>query len=467
MRLTLITCLLLMMLVIPAQAQDDLQTLTSTDGTFSLQVPASWIAIESDNVYIIGTTQGAIENITGEGTAAPGDILMLAIGPGAMAQEVEIQEGAPLVEVAQGVQDVITADIPASFGEIEEFPLPDGRLAAGAEVTEASALGGAFLVFDEGDGSYLGIIVLGDPETLEESEEQVGNIAFSLKSGGEEDVALGTASLVWVKAAEDLENISGQMFTVDDRVYISDGISGLKIFSLEGELQGVLEVDNPDFTSASDAAPAEDGTLWIADGFSKLIWHVSPEGEVLNSFGGEDVFEGFSPGFIGVGADGNIYADSSPDDGDVILVFSPEGELLWQFTIGDADSFVWSVEMGFDGHLYVNDLASGIQVYDGDGLLVTGSFARGTTAFQFVSSFKPLADGNFILSTSGEGDEGYTVNYLDVDGERIARFTSDDLGLEAAYSITDFALLPDGTILVGDMNFDGAQIYAIEIVLAE
>lgn len=465
----LVALALVFVLAVPlVSAQDSLEvTVNASDSSFSFRLPAGWLALEGDNnTYLAANSQAAFENIIGEnGGPQPGDLLVLVIGPQATVDEFGAEAGMDLATLGDRVEEGIASDLPLTFGESEILPAPDGRQAVFAITTEDSEAGGLYIMFDDGSGQFVGMVVLGSPDDLE--SDIVGEIVFSLQLGAAETAAesLESAELVW-SVADVFKNIDGSITISNDQIYVTDGLGDILIFSLDGEQIGTIASE--DMSAPTSLAVTEDGNFWVADGFGKTAWLITPEGEALNSFGGEEVFSGFSPDFVAIGPDGSLYLTDDRDGITWMQVWSTEGEFVREFQVGDADSFIWTMDMGPDGNLYVVDLVGGVMVYDLEGTLVNESFAASETFLQFISGFAALPDGTFFLAAQvieGEG-EVYTLVHLDADGHAIGRFTAADLGLETLYSPADFALTPDGDVIVTDVNADGSQIFRIALTPA-
>ncbi|MBN1203088.1 MAG: NHL repeat-containing protein [Anaerolineae bacterium] len=459
--------LALMIAAFPALAQDDLgQTAVAADGSYSFQVPADWMATELDNQIILATsTTVAFEHLITDGLPQAGDIIVMALGPDAILEELGTQ--ADLAAMGAAMEASLGEDdMPIIFDEVQVFPLPDGRQAATAEVAEDSQMGGAFIVIEE-EGKYLGMLLLTTQEDYAASEELLGNIALSLRLGGAEEAAASqeSYSLVWSQA-DVFENINGAIAMGDDRFYVSDGAGGVLVFSMEGEQIGAIEFEGA--MVYDSPVLAGDGNLWVSDSFNQTVYLVTQEGEVLQSFGGEDQFDSISPNYIALGPDGNLYAANSGDEGDSIQVWSAEGEFLREFPIGGEESFIWAMDMAADGNLYVVDLMSGIMIYDSEGTLVNDNFGGAQTFFQMISAIAVMPDGSVFISREAlEGEEGAEVVHLDANGNLLGSFTSADLGIDQFYNPMDFAMTADGHLIMTDGNIDGSQILMIAIAPAE
>lgn len=463
--LVLAAALVLALIAGPVAAQGDLeQSFTSLDGQLSYQLPAGWITFDIGAQQILAAnSQASFDNLMGGEDPRAGDLLLLIIGPASLQEEFEFDEEATIEDIVEIMQADIADEEDVQYGEIMVEPLPDGRPSARVESTENSPFGAAVILVED-NGQFYGLAAIAGPDTYADHRDTVEAVALSITVTSAEDVAASfeTATLDWV--VEDvMVNIDGAMAMADDRVYISDGASGVLIFSLDGEQLG--QITHPDFFAPGSPALAGDGNLWLADNFESKVFLVTPEGEIVFSFGDEETFGGLTPDFVAVRPDGNLYVTNQVDEVDTIQVYTPEGELVDEWPIGDLDSFIWTVEMGPEGEIYAVDLVQGIRVYNPDGDLIIESFAAAQTRFQFVSAFAALPDGTFWLArevVEGE-DEEYTLVHLDAEGEVLGRFRAADLGLDAIYSPMDFALTPDGDVIVSDGNVNGSQIFRLSV----
>jgi sugar lactone lactonase YvrE len=125
---------------------------------------------------------------------------------------------------------------------------------------------------------------------------------------------------------------------------------------------------------------AEDGTLFVADTGNHRILHLTPEGELLDQWGGfADLAQGDAPGGtfnepwdVAVAPDGTIYVADTWNHR--VQHFTDDGEFLGMFgTFGQAESLTafWgprAVEVDEEGRVYVADTGNKrIVVFDGSG----------------------------------------------------------------------------------------------------
>lgn len=148
--------------------------------------------------------------------------------------------------------------------------------------------------------------------------------------------------------------------------------------ALERSLVPAVTVSLPGAAPRGIAAAA-DGSLFIADSLGHRIWHVSQQGAVLNSWGGEGAGPGQfrEPWDVALDAEGNVYVADTWNHR--IQKFTAQGEYLlgWgtlgQFALGDPNGEGMfygprAVDVGPDGYLYVTDTGNKrVQVFDTEG----------------------------------------------------------------------------------------------------
>lgn len=460
--ITMLVCLVLMVLPVHAQ-ESDVQTVISNDETFSLQVPADWYVVDMGTGIIATSSEAAFGNILQNNAPQPGDILVLAFGQAMLESEVGAVDGDDLRTQAEKVAASLgEGNPPLVFGELIETPLPDGRPAVFGETTAESSQYGGFFLIDAGDGTTLGLVVLGLEETLDNSSDVLLSILASLTLGT--PAPLNTASLVW--SVEDVyTNLFNDLALVGEVIYTSDGNEGVLKFSLEGESLGKLEVADDLYRGASDIAADSQGNLWIADGFNPRVLKVTPEGEVLAVIEGGDKFDGLNPNNLAVGADDTLYMTVRRDEANILLRWSPEGEFLSEVDITIPDGVVWAMSAAPDGNIYVVDFAVGIRVFDATGTLINDNFARSVTSFSLIGGFAALADGTFLLTKSFlDSDEGYDIMHLNAEGTVIGKYSAEDLGFGGFESPSDFVMTPEGDVIVSDSSAQGSRLFRMTIV---
>lgn len=451
--------------LVRAQGPGELRPLVAADGSFSMSVPAEWVGFEAEGMYIVATDNDAMANILDKGIVGEGQVVILAIGPAAIWDAAEVDAGADAMTLASGLVASLTVEYGLAFDAPVAVAMPDRRNAVYAEGVEGGAMDVSVLVLDDGSGDYLGMVLLGDSHAID--EETLFAMILSLQLGAPGPCCADEeAELLWL-VVDPFVNIDGAMDLLDaNQIVVSDGGDGLLVYTVDGKFVTKIQ-DDAMFTMTSPGVDA-DGNIWAADMFNGMVAQFSPDGTLLQSFGGDGMFGGLSPEFLMIGPDGTLYL-STYDDQDIASMhaYTPQGDFRAEFPVGDADSFIWTMDMGPDGRLYVVDLgASAIRVYDLAGELLDESFAQQATAFAFITAFAALDDGTYLMSKSSyvDDEEMYVIVHLDADGNVIGEFTAADLGLDMMYAPLDFVLLPGGDVIVAAGDVDGSQLFRMQIV---
>ena len=295
-----------------------------------------------------------------------------------------------------------------------------------------------------------------------------------------------TASLVWqqtqpvdYEADDGYVSADGIVVGPDDTIYVLDSSVGIRVFSADGEPQGIIAPGDPFFGMAAfDMAP--DGTFWGMDIWG-VVGHFDADGTVLSSFDATTTDIG-EVAFIGlqmlVGPDGNLYI-VNPQDGDddtatgVLYVVTTEGEVLRSFELGTQDySFDAYMDFGPDGNLYVIDTYdnAGITVYDTEGNVLNEGIGQMVLSRAFVVGGLALgADGSIYVADSsspvyhiasdgtllGEFGESY-YTAVDTSGDESPVFPEGTFG-----NISAVGVLSDGDAIVGDSTSDWWQLVRV------
>ena len=187
----IVLLLVLPLLVMPALAQDDLQTITAGDGSFHFSLPSDWLTVDTGSIVIAATSEAALD------TASPvpaGDALIVLMGPVFFADQFGITPDTSLQSVLQTVIDEMGGDDNwPDFGEIQDVELPDGRALAGVEASEDSPLDGALAIIGSEDGGFLGALII----TPAGEVDQFENIYFEMLQslyGGPADAPASSAA---------------------------------------------------------------------------------------------------------------------------------------------------------------------------------------------------------------------------------------------------------------------------------
>ncbi len=201
--------------------------------------------------------------------------------------------------------------------------------------------------------------------------------------------------------------------------------------------------DGRTYGSISAVHPAPDGTLWVADRCGQNsclgrdeapILHFDASGKLLNSFGaGLFVW----PHGIEVDAEGNVWvtdAQVRSGQGNQVLKFSPEGELLLALGLkgrvdGDRpDSFTGPTDVAVTaaGDIFVLDghgpLGNNRVVrFTGDGELVTSWGETGSGVGQFHDPHAIDIDSQGRIFVGDRGNN--RIQIFDQDGHHLATWT--------------------------------------------
>jgi len=141
-------------------------------------------------------------------------------------------------------------------------------------------------------------------------------------------------------------------------------------------------------------AVATDGTLYAADTTNHRIWHIAPQGAVLETWGEFGVGPGQfnEPWGIAVASDGSIYVADTWNHR--IQKFDAQGRYLtsWgtlaQVSVGDPTGYSLfygprGIAIGTDGEIYVTDTGNKrVQVFDAGGVFLREFGGGGTWAGQ-------------------------------------------------------------------------------------
>ncbi len=468
-----------------AFAQDGTQTFMSDDGTLSFEYPADWIAEDFFGVILLANSEDTFNAIMGDAKQiAPGQVLILAVTPDNLAENADSFSFTPDLSLEDlavvyatnviGIENVGTPET-ATLGAY-----PVAHLDVSDEEGDV-----ALYTIDFGDGK-IGLLALltatGErADYLSVAENIIAAMTYQAPPEATE-----TAALVWQQVQPvDYEADDGYIgadaivIGPDDTIYVLDSSVGIRVFNADGEPQSIIIPGDPFFkVAAFDLAP--DGTFWGMD-YWGTVGNFDADGTVLSSFDvttteiGEVAFAGLH---LLVGPDGNLYIlnPQNQDDDIALGVFytvTPEGEVLGSFGLGTQDySFDSYVDFGPDGNLYMISTYdnTGIAVYDTEGNMLREGVGRNVLqSAYFVGGLAVGEDGSIYTA-----DSNSPVYHLANDGTLLGEFGQsyyDQEGTETDEapqfpegtfaSISAVGVLSNGDMVVGDTTSNWWQLVRV------
>ncbi|ROQ21415.1 NHL repeat-containing protein [Marinimicrobium koreense] len=176
----------------------------------------------------------------------------------------------------------------------------------------------------------------------------------------------------------------------NDKLYVPDYLNDVvHVFTLAGEHERAIEAEDG-LDSPGGVAVRADGTLLIADSYGQRIVHITPDGEVLESWGGAGRGPGeFSyPADVALAPDGGFYVADGYNDR--VQQFGPDGTFIrkWggPFGMNIFGPFrgwfttATSIDVAPDGTVFVADFYNDrIQKFtaEGDFLTAFGTASEG------------------------------------------------------------------------------------------
>ncbi|MEL7330660.1 MAG: histidine phosphatase family protein, partial [Cyanobacteria bacterium J06560_2] len=263
--------------------------------------------------------------------------------------------------------------------------------------------------------------------------------------------------------------------SVGDRIILFNPVSGL----LENDnfIDGSEDTGLGIFKTPINAIQVND-EIWVADQVADALFRFDLNGGYLGVVGDSDG-DGDTDGLDNIRgiefAGGSVYVSNSgddndaPGDGEVVVVFNPEGENLGFFDTGDPyDIFA------FNGELLISDINSesdggeDIDRYTLDGINSTfiDTFVEsdGETGIDFPQQISMLSNGNLLVA--GFSLPGGFYEY-DASGNQVDLLNADDGFAErvrAAYQLEDGNILwsgGDGIVVTNPMTGENTDIYTV------
>jgi streptogramin lyase len=286
---------------------------------------------------------------------------------------------------------------------------------------------------------------------------------------------------------------------------VADPYEGKQVSLIADRVIGVQGSEPGQFKRPRDLAVGPDGTLYVADTENHRIQHLSPVGEVINSWGSFAASTEASPApngtfnepwGIAVGPDGAVYVADTWNHR--IQKFDADGNFLttWGFGISQTDDpygFYGPRDVDVDqkGQVYVTDTGNKrIVMFSSDGEFITSFGSAGFSPGEFdepvgvsvdsqgrvfvadtwnqrVQVFVQNEDGSFTPNNSwdivgwyGQSldnkpfidvDNGTNLYVADPEGLRVLQFTTDGSFIQYW---GDYSTSADGFSLVGSVQAD-------------
>ncbi|MFA5517325.1 MAG: hypothetical protein WDA20_13685 [Desulfuromonadales bacterium] len=205
---------------------------------------------------------------------------------------------------------------------------------------------------------------------------------------------------------------------------------------------------------------AADGSLWVLDARESKVLHLSPDGELLNSFGSSGAKDGSfdDPADLLVSATGLVYVADM--DNRRVQVFNAGGILL--HVLGgdrEKDLFKSPVALALDGqeNLFVLDNRNmTVTAFDPAGRKFLAFGGAGKTAWRFTQPVALAVTGNEIqVLDAGLGG----ILVFDRKGEYLRSYAASGKEAGDLYRPTDLTALNDTDVLVADHGNQRLQTY--------
>lgn len=471
LRIMLIVTLLSLVLAgLPgsAAAQDDrlTETFMSSDGSLTFNYPAGWQVgeRESDRLNFSAYFSLFIADMGNP---------QLFFGEGYVLNASNIDAtpsgGPKLNDSITSVIRYFADQSLAPYGEIQSLVV--GEKQAGYATPPPDFLPLTYMVAVAlGDGNYflMELLSVRDQAAFEDIFFAVlATIHFEPPIAAElvfPDPVPGTDPVVW-QIGEMRDPCFGVAAGPDDTLYLSCMVYNPSLDSFTG---GVVMLDagghvlsafsNPELPPNVSVALGDDGTLWLADPYDRELHHFNPQGDLLGTII-LDASGTLLTWVAELDQDGNLVSlnteyHGEPGQPGLVMVYSPDGEKLREFTVYEAGVFAFGTEwdsppslaLGLDGRIYVATAYPftpvTVRVFDAAGNPLDDHFAADLTDESIKSVYVAPDVGVYLLPLSGTALYHYTP-----DGERLDTVELPEKA-NSLLAVQPLAMLSDGSLVI-------------------
>jgi sugar lactone lactonase YvrE len=266
----------------------------------------------------------------------------------------------------------------------------------------------------------------------------------------------------------------------DGHIYVAN-FGSILIFDAEtGALDGAIVDNSGTVVQYDDVAIADEGNVWVADSKTFTVYLLDSDGNILQAIPSNTIDNpnaGMRPNELEVGPDGNLYVMYSSAS-TVMQVFTPEGDFVRSFTMGDnrLSNGLIDFTFGPDGNLYIAGAAT-VRVLDTEGKMIVELFAQDFMEAGSVTVHGIAVDADgyvYIGGNSFAEDESIiaAIYKFDTDGQLLAQFGKAqqriDWGSEFQPEELGFAvslaILPAGQLVISDANGGYSQLLKVEMI---